>query len=87
MIKARFTLLKVSIQASIMEKFGYKISHKKALPRKHKSLTTLFGDFYKSYEQLPHFFMTLEQANPRCVVTWKTFDSNIQNTEIFYYVF
>ena len=31
--------------------------------------------------------MALEQANPRCVVIWKTFDINMSNTEIFQHVF
>ena len=60
MIKAHFTLLVASIQASIMEKFGYEILYKKALLGKHKALTILFGDFYKSYAQIPHFFIALE---------------------------
>ena len=83
MIKAQFTLSIVSIQATIIEKFGYEISYRKALVRKHKALTILFGDFHKSYPELPRFFMALEHANPRCVVTWKTFDSHMHNTEVF----
>ena len=35
----------------------------------------------------PRFFMALEQTNPGCVVTWKTFDSHIHNTEVFQRVF
>ena len=69
MIKARFTLSVIVIQATIMEKLGYEISYKKVLVGKHKVLTILFGDFHKSYAELPHFFMLLEQANPGCVVT------------------
>ena len=47
MIKAQFTLSVTIIQATIMEKFGYDISYKKALVGKHKTLTILFGDFHK----------------------------------------
>ena len=32
-------------------------------------------------------FLALKQANPGCVVIWKTFDSNKPNTEIFQHVF
>ena len=32
-------------------------------------------------------FLALEQANPGCVVIWKTFDINILNIEIFQHVF
>ena len=60
-----------------MEKFGYEISYKRALVGKHKTLTILFRDFHKSYAELPHFLMELEQTNPGCVVTWKTFDNHI----------
>ena len=53
----------------------------------HKALTILFGDFHKSYAELLCFFMALEKANTRCVVTWKTFDSHMQNTEVFQCIF
>ena len=86
MIKAQFTLSIVSIQATIIKKFGYEISYKKALVRKHKALTILFGDFQKSYAELPRFFMTLEHANPECVVTWKAFDNHMHNTKVFQHV-
>ena len=60
MIKAQFTLSVATIQASIMEKFGYQISYNKTFKAKLKALTNLFGDFYKSYAELPHFFVGLE---------------------------
>ena len=87
MIKAQFSLSVAPIQETIVKKFGYEISYKKTLVGKHKTLTILFGDFYKSYAELPRFFMALEQANPGCVVTWKTFDSHMHNPEVFQLVF
>ena len=60
MIKTQFTLSVVDIQASIMEKFRYQISYKKTSKAKLKALTNLFGDFYKAYAELPHFFIALE---------------------------
>ena len=69
-----------------MEKFGYETLYKKELVGKQKAFTILFG-VHKSYAELPRFFMALEQANPRCVVTWKTFDNHMHNTEIFQCVF
>ena len=86
-IKAQFTLGMTAIQASVMEKWGYEISYKKAFDGKHKALRHLFGDFSQSYTELPRLFLALEQANPGCVVIWKTFDSNMPNTEIFQRVF
>ena len=87
MIMAHITLSVVAIQATIMEKFGYEILYKKALVGKHKALTILFGDFHKSYVEQPRFFMALEQANPGCVITWKTFDSHMHDIEVFQCVF
>ena len=60
MIKAQFTLSVADIQASVVKKFGYEISYKKTLLGKHKTLTNLFGDYYKLYALLPHFFIALE---------------------------
>ncbi|RVW77889.1 hypothetical protein CK203_054346 [Vitis vinifera] len=87
MIKAQFTLSVAAIQASIVEKFRYQISYKKASKAKLKALTNLFGDFYKSYVELPHFFIALEQANLGYVVISKTFLGIMENTEIFQRVF
>ena len=87
MIKTQFTLSVAAIQVTIMEKFGYEISYKKALVGKHKALIILFGDFHKSYAELPRFFMALEHVNLGGVVTWKTFDSHMHNAEVFQRVF
>ena len=81
-IKAQFTLSAAAIQASVMEKLRYEISYKKASDGKHKAHRQLFDDFSQSYTKLPRLFLALEQANPGCVVIWKTFDSNMPNTEI-----
>ena len=54
---------------------------------RHKAMRNLFGDFFQSYTELSRFFLALEQSNPRCVVIWKTFDSNMPNTKIFQRVF
>ena len=70
-----------------MEQWGYEISYKKALDGKHKALRQLFGDFSQSYIELPRLFLAIEQANSGCVVIWKTFDTNMPNTEIFQLVF
>ena len=38
LIKAQFKLSTAAIQASVMEKWGYQISYKKALDGKHKAI-------------------------------------------------
>ena len=59
-IKAQFTLTTATIQASVMEKWGYEISYKKALDGKHKALGHLFGNFSQSYTKLSHLFLALK---------------------------
>ena len=86
-IKAQFTLTTAAIQESVIDKWGYEISYKKALDEKHKALRELFGDFSQSYTELTRLFLAIEQTNPGCVVIWKTFDTNMPNTEIFQLVF
>ena len=71
MIKAQFTLSVTAIQASIVEKFGYQISYKKKSKVKLKALTNLFGDFYKSYAELSHFFHWLRAGKFRMCCNFK----------------
>ena len=87
MIKVQFTLLVTATQANILEKFGYEISYMKTSKVKLKTLTNLFGEFYKSYVELPRVFIVLEKTNLWYVVISKTFRGNMQNTKIFEWVF
>ena len=67
-IKTQFTLSIIAIQATVIEKWGYQISYKKALHGMHKALRHLFCDFFQSYTELSRLILALEQANPGCVV-------------------
>ena len=60
-IETQFTLSVAAIQASVMEKWEYEISYKRALDGKHKTLRRLFGDFSQSYIELLCLFLALEQ--------------------------
>ena len=59
-IKVQFTLTTAAIQASVIEKWGYEISYKKAFDGKHKAIRHLFGDFSQSYTEMPCLFLALE---------------------------
>ncbi|KAL6345686.1 hypothetical protein AAG906_017422 [Vitis piasezkii] len=67
----------------VAEQFGYQISYQKAMKAKRKAMTQLFGDWYKSYADLPRFFPTLEHSNPGCIVYSKMVPGNNLNEEIF----
>ncbi|RVW27306.1 hypothetical protein CK203_107311 [Vitis vinifera] len=77
------TITAVAIQAVVAEQFGYQISYKKAMKEKRKAMTRLYGDWYKSYAELPRFFLALEQSNPGCIMYSKMVPGNNPNEEIF----
>ncbi|RVW71392.1 Serine/threonine-protein phosphatase 7 long form-like [Vitis vinifera] len=51
------TITVAAIQVVVAEQFGYQISYQKAMKAKRKVMTRLFGDWYKSYAELPRFFL------------------------------
>ncbi|RVW99497.1 Serine/threonine-protein phosphatase 7 long form-like [Vitis vinifera] len=87
LVKAEMTVTIGAIQAVVAEQFGYQISYQKAMKAKRKAMTRLFGDWYKSYAELPRFFLALEQSNPGCIMYSKTVPGNNPNEEIFQRVF
>ena len=86
-VKAQMTITVAAIQAVVVEQFGYHILYKKAMKAKRKSMTQLFGDWYKSYVELPCFFLALEQSNLRCIMYTKTISGNKPKEENFHHVF
>nr|CAN61286.1 hypothetical protein VITISV_028650 [Vitis vinifera] len=87
LVNAEMTITVVAIQAVVAEQFGYQISYQKAMKAKRKAMTRLFGDWCKSYAELPRFFLALEQSNPRCIMYSKMVLRNNSNEEIFQRVF
>ncbi|RVX01849.1 hypothetical protein CK203_019342 [Vitis vinifera] len=87
LVKAEMTITVTAIQAVVAEQFVYQISYQKAMKAKRKAMTRLFGDWYKSYVELPRFFLALEQSNPGCIMYSKMVPGNNPNEEIFQRVF
>ena len=83
LVKAEMNITVTAIQIVVAEQFGYQISYKKTMKTKKKAMNRLFGDWYKSYAELPRFFLALEQSNPRCIVYSKMIPGNNPNEEIF----
>ena len=54
---------------------------------KKKVMNRLFGDWYKSYAELPNFFLAFEQSNPGYIVYSKMVPRNNPNEEKFQRVF
>ena len=87
LVKTEITITTAGIQAVVDKQFGYQISYQKAMKAKRKAVTRLFGDWYKSYLELPLFFLALEQSNPWCIMYSKIVPGNNPNEEIFQHVF
>ena len=81
------TITVVVIQTVVAEQFGYQNSYQKAMNAKRKAMTRLFGDWYKSYAELPHFFLALEQSNPGCIVYSKMVPRNNPNFSTCFWAF
>lgn len=50
-------------------------------------MTRLYGDWYQSYAELPHFFLALKRSNLGWIMYLKTVLGNNSNDEIFHRVF
>ncbi|KAL6314595.1 hypothetical protein AAG906_026935 [Vitis piasezkii] len=87
LVKAEMTVTIGAIQAVVAEQFGYQISYQKAMKAKRKAMTRLFGDWYKSYAELPRFFPCLRAVKSGCIMYSKTVPGNNPNEEIFQRVF
>ena len=60
LVQTKMTITIAAIQAVVAEQFGHQISYKKAMKVKRKAMNRFFGDWYKSYAELPRFFLALE---------------------------
>ena len=60
-----------SIVNFVKNKYGFVITYKRAWLAKNKAITKVFGDWDKSFEELPRYLQTLMQPNPRTVVQLK----------------
>ena len=49
LVNAEMTITVAAIQVVVAEQFGYQISCQKTMKAKMKTMTQLFGDWYKSY--------------------------------------
>ena len=52
-------------------KYGFIITYKRAWLAKNKAITKVFGDWDKSFEELPRYLQALMQSNGGTVVHWE----------------
>ena len=64
-------LLVVDVMSKVHEKFGHQVTYRKAWLGRQRAFTLVYGDFQKSFSELPKFFAAFQYFNPGTVVEWK----------------
>jgi proline dehydrogenase len=81
------------IIAHIRERFNYTTTYKKAWIAKNKAIEQIYGNWEKSYQELPRWLIALQTFLPNTVIQLETLqavDSNgniLQNSGIFHRLF
>lgn len=65
------------LQETIKRKYGYSVNYKRVWQAKRKALIKVFGDWEKSYEELPYWLNALIYYNPGTQVVWSSLPSEI----------
>jgi hypothetical protein len=60
------------IIAHIRERFNYTITYRKAWMAKNKAIESIYGNWEKSFEELPQWLMVMKNSNPGTIVDLKT---------------
>ncbi|KAH0637564.1 hypothetical protein KY289_037479 [Solanum tuberosum] len=64
-------LTTVDVISKVHEKFGHQVTYRKAWLGRQRAFTLVYGDFQKSFSELPKFFAAFQYSNPGTVVEWK----------------
>ncbi|XP_057523863.1 uncharacterized protein LOC130803678 [Amaranthus tricolor] len=60
-----------SIVNFVNNKYGFVITYKRTWLAKNKAITKVFGDWDKSFEELPRYLQALMQSNGGTMVHWE----------------
>jgi len=60
------------IIAYIRERFNYTVTYRKAWMAKNKAVESIYGNWEKSFEELPQWLMVMKNSNPGTIVDLKT---------------
>ncbi|KAH0688497.1 hypothetical protein KY290_017321 [Solanum tuberosum] len=64
-------VLVVDVISKVHEKFGHQITYRKAWLGRQRAFELVYGDFKKSFSDLPKFFAAFQHFNHGTVVEWK----------------
>ncbi|XP_021724591.1 uncharacterized protein LOC110691915 [Chenopodium quinoa] len=71
----------------IKDRTEFSITYRKAWLAKQKAIAIIFGDWEKSYEELPRYMQALQEANEGTVVHWSTIETSNPFIHVFKRVF
>ncbi|KAH0730616.1 hypothetical protein KY289_001804 [Solanum tuberosum] len=63
--------LVVDVISKVHEKFGHQVTYRKAWLGRQRAFELVYGDFEKSFSDLPKFFAAFQHFNNGTVVEWK----------------
>ena len=81
-------VLVVDVIFKVHEKFGHQITYRKAWLGRQRVVELVYGDFKKSFSDLPKFFAAFQHFNHGTIVEWKHEESmSSLKVKTFKYVF
>ncbi|XP_031737534.1 uncharacterized protein LOC116402427 [Cucumis sativus] len=87
MVKADPTITVSVLMEIIKQQYGYGVKYGQVWQAKKKALITVFGDWEKSYNELPYWLSAVVHYNPGTRVDWFFLPSDVPGTTIFGRVF
>ncbi|KAH0761621.1 hypothetical protein KY290_017694 [Solanum tuberosum] len=70
-IKHNPKVLVVDVISKVHEKFGHQVTYRKAWLGRQRAFELVYGDFEKSFSDLPKFFAAFQHFNHGTIVEWK----------------
>ncbi|KAK8507887.1 hypothetical protein V6N12_074451 [Hibiscus sabdariffa] len=70
------------IQATIAQQFGYQIKYKKGWRARDKAMESVYGDYDKSYNELPALLLAMTHFIPDTIVRYQTNDAFDQEGQL-----
>ncbi|KAG5610536.1 hypothetical protein H5410_021817 [Solanum commersonii] len=74
--------LVVDVTSKVHEKFGHQVTYRKAWLGRQRAFELVYGDFEKSFSDLPKFFIAFQYFNHGTVVEWKHEESMSSSEEL-----
>ncbi|KAG5596724.1 hypothetical protein H5410_037956 [Solanum commersonii] len=78
--------LVIDVISKVHEKFGHQVTYRKAWLGRQRAFELMYGDFEKSFSDLPKFFAVFQHFNHETIVEWKH-EESMSSSEVKTYKF